>query len=319
MAVLYKTKVESFSQEDKNPSVRNIVLYDNFIEAELQDDAGEWRFNRIKIHPLLKDKLLVNENGIFTYKIKDSSQIKSALFPKYMGDTISQIKIDNCVMLSVNVPKYNRLRKETLDILESFQLPPTEVYFGYTPETVTKSRFYHRMKNPDKRNELTLGMLEIFDNFVKKYPNKNAWLLYFEDDVRPVNVEEGEDLSILYNVPKDAELIRPYIGLYEPADMTNIKYSHSYGGGLNHAFYISVSGCKKVLKYVENHKWQFVCDIDLYKLARGCDEYPTELDGWSLRSSDGKNDISKEIPNSDKINMYSMSHVIFDQTSNPLV
>jgi hypothetical protein len=100
--------------------------------------------------------------------------------------------------------------------------------------------------------------------------------------------------------------------------MTNIKYYHSYGGGLNHAFYISSSGCQKVLRYVKNHKWQYVCDIDLYKLAKGCGEYPTALDGWSLHSTGNKNDISPAIPEEDKIAMYHTNNILFDQTSNPL-
>jgi hypothetical protein len=51
--------------------------------------------------------------------------------------------------------------------------------------------------------------------------NKNTWLLYLEDDVRPINVDKNDTLNILYNIPTDAELIRPYIGKNEKINTIN--------------------------------------------------------------------------------------------------
>jgi hypothetical protein len=316
ITLYFYSKKEGFENDDWKATARNINLYDNMIEAELQDNKGEWIYNRIEIHPALKGQTLVNIDGTLTYQIEDDSEIMNTLFPFYKGETIPSVSIDKCVMLSVNTPKYNKAREETLKVLGNYRVPPIEVHYGYTPETVETAPYYNRMKNPDSRNELALGMLDIFENFTKKYP-KNGWLLYFEDDVRPINIIEA-DLATLHNVPIDAEMIRPYTGKHESIDMKNIQYRTSYGGGLNHAFYISSSGCQKVLRYVKNHKWQYVCDIDLYKLAKGCGEYPTALDGWSLRSTENKNDISSAVPEEDKIVMYHTSHILFDQTSNPL-
>ena len=62
-----------------------------------------------------------------------------------------------------------------------------------------------------QRNELTCGRLEIFEKFVNE-SNGNEWLLHFEDDVRPVNIDVNENLNYLYNIPKDAEFIRPCLG-----------------------------------------------------------------------------------------------------------
>ena len=314
---LYYSKREGFENDGWKATARNINLYDNILETELQDYNGEWKYNRIEIHPALKDQKLVNRDGTLTYEIDDDTEVMNTLFPIYKGETIPKISVDQCVMLSVNVPKYNKAREETLKILGNYKLPPIEVHYGYTPETIQTAPFYNRMKNPDSRNELALGMLDIFENFTKKYP-KNGWLLYFEDDVRPINVIEGTDLATLHNIPIDAEMIRPYTGKNSNIDMKTIQYRTSYGGGLNHAFYISSSGCQKVLRYVKSHKWQYVCDIDLYKLAKGCGEYPTGLDGWSLRSTENKNDISSTIPEEDKIVMYHTNNILFDQTSNPL-
>ena len=298
---------------------RNISYANNTLEVELKNNNNEWKYNKMGIHPLLADKLLINSNGSLTYKLtpKDDDKIMAQLFPLYTGPSLPSIQIDDCVMLSVDIPKYNSIRSETIKLLEDYKLPPLDIYYGYTRETGKNSRFYDRMLYPEIRNELTLGMLEIFENFVNKYPNKNAWMLYFEDDVRIVNLQPGSDVSILYNIPSNAELIRPYIGTNTITTMDSIKYKKSYNGGLNHALYISVSACKKVLKYAKIHKWKYICDVDLYRLAVGSGGFPTGIDGWSLKVSDNQNNISNLIPEEDKIHMYSMDHIIFNQTSLP--
>ncbi len=304
-------------------SSRNIKYNNNYLEVELKNDNDIWIYNKLEIHPLLLNQNLINKNGILTYNLnkEDDNKIMKQLFPNYNGNTIPETVVNDCVMLSVNIPKYNKIREETLNILNDYKLPKIDVFYGYTPDTKFNSKFYDLMENKDQRNELALGMLEIFENFVNKYENtnKNQWLLYLEDDVRPINVNKNDNLNILYNIPADAELIRPYIGKNEEINMKNMKYNISYSGGLNHAFYISVSGCKKVLNYAKKYKWKYVCDVDLYKLAKHCGGFPTGIDGWSLESTNNSNDITPLLQEKEKINMYSMSNIIFDQTSLPLV
>lgn len=303
-------------------SSRNIKYNNNYLEVELKNDDDKWIYNKMEIHPLLLNQNLINKNGRLTYNLskEDDDKIMKQLFPIHNGNIIPETIVDDCVMLSVNIPKYNKIREETLNILNEYKLPEIEVFYGYTPDTKYNSKFYDLMENKNQRNELALGMLEIFENFVNKYDNlnKNAWLLYLEDDVRPINVDKNDTLNILYNIPIDAELIRPYIGKNEKINMKNMKYNISYGGGLNHAFYISVSGCKKVINYSKKYKWKYVCDIDLYKLAKHCGGFPTRNDGWNLSSTNNNNDITSLLKENEKINMYSMSNIIFDQTSLPL-
>jgi len=303
-------------------SSRNIKYNNNYLEVELKNDNDIWIYNKMEIHSLLLNQNLINKNGILTYNLdkEDDDKIMKQLFPNYNGNTIPETIVNDCVMLSVNIPKYNKIREETLNILNDYKLPKIEVFYGYTPETKFNSKFYDLMENKDQRNELALGMLEIFENFVNKYEKQSekAWLLYLEDDVRPINVDKNDSLNILYNIPVDAELIRPYIGKNEKINMKNMKYDISYSGGLNHAFYISVSGCKKVLNYAKKYKWKYVCDVDLYKLGKHCGGYPTGIDGWNLSSTKNNNDISLLLEEKEKINMYSMSNIIFDQTSLPL-
>jgi len=302
-------------------SSRNVKIFNNILEAELKDMNGNWKYNKLEIHPLLLNKNLVNNNGSFQYSLskEENDFIMNQLFPVYVGPTIPYIHIESCVILSVDVPKYNALREETLDLLETYNLPPISVHFGYTNEDKENSNFYHLMENKNQRNEFTLGMLEIFDNFVNENTNENSWLLYFEDDVRPINIDIKEDLTKLYNIPCDAELIRPYIGKNEHCDLKNINYCISYGGGLNHAFYISVSGCKKVLNYAKKYKWKYICDIDIYKLAKFCGGFPTSYDGWSLIACNNNNNITPLLEEHEKIVMYQLSNCIFIQTSNPCV
>jgi hypothetical protein len=303
-------------------SSRNIKYNDNYLETELKNDNDNWIYNKIEIHPLLLNKNLINKSGILTYNLskEEDDKIMKQLFPNYNGNVIPETIVNDCVILSVNIPKYNKIREETENILNDYILPKIEVFYGYTPESKFNSKFYNLIENKDQRNEVALGMLEIFENFVNKYENtnKNQWLLYLEDDVRPINIDKNEVLNILYNIPVDAELIRTYIGKNEKINMKNMKYNISYSGGMNHAFYISVSGCKKVLNYVKKHKWKYVCDIDLYKLAKHCGGYPTGIDGWSLASTDNSNNITPLLEEKEKIHMYSMSNIIFDQTSLPL-
>lgn len=302
-------------------SSRNVKFSNNILEVDLRDSHGNWKYNKMEIHPLLLNKNLSNNNGTLKYNLsrEEDDDIMNQLFPVYTGETIPYIDIKECVMISVDLPKYNSLREDTLDILNNYNLPPISVYFGYTSETKQNSRFYNLMENNNRRTELGLGMLEVFENFVNESTSENSWLLYFEDDVRPINIDVEEDLTKLYNIPFDAELIRPYIGKNEHCDLKNVNYRISYSGGLNHAFYISVSGCKKVLNYAKKYKWKYVCDIDIYKLAKFCGGFPTGYDGWSLIACDNNNDITCKLEEHEKISMYQLSNCIFNQTSNPCV
>jgi len=288
-----------------------------WIEAMLPDDNGTLRYNRLEVHPALRDQRLVNKNGTWTYEVDDDPAVMARLFPAYTGATTRILRIDRSVMISVDSAKYTAARNETLGVLRRYTLPPLSVHIGYTPGTIGTAPHYGNLRNPGtQRSELALGMLDIFEAFVAEFPS-GGWMLFLEDDVRPVNVADGTDFSVLHNVPVDAELIRPIIGHDERTDIESVTYRASYGGGLNHAFYISSSGCRKALRYARQHKWRYVADIDLYKLARGCGGYPTGLDGWSLVATDNRNDISPLLAEADKIAMYHTSHVLFDQTSLP--
>lgn len=314
----------SFFTENSNSnswlkSCKNVVYSNNILEAELQCYNGDWKYNKLEIPSLLVNKPLTNDNGMFKYCMSkdEDNEIMDKLFPIYCGDSIPFINIKQSIILSVNITKYNDIRNETLSILNDYKLPFISTYFGHTNETISNSPFFHCMNhNNNERYELVLGMLEIFDKFVNESID-NEWLLFFEDDVRPINLDKEQDLTKLYNVPSDAELIRPYIGKNEHCDITNINYRISYGGGYNHAFYISTSGCKKVLHYANKYKWRHNADIDLYKLAKHCGGFPSGYDGWSLFGCDGNNDITYQLKEHEKINMYHLSHCIFNQTSLP--
>jgi hypothetical protein len=302
---------------------KNVNFSNNILEAYLEDCQGNWKYNKLEIHYLLLNKNLSNDNGTFKYSLtnEEDDAIMNILFPKYNGLTIPYININKCVMLSVDIPKYNYIRNNTISILNNYTLPPLHVHYGYTRETSPRSKFYNLMSNKNQRNELTLGMLEIFDDFVNenKNTNENKWLLYFEDDVRPINISNEEDLTKLYNVPNDAELLRPYIGKNENCNFKNINYKISYSGGLNHAFYISILGCKKVLNYAKKYEWKYICDIDLYKIAKFCGGFPTGFDGWTLNSVNNNNDITTHLDENEKLIMYSLDTIIFNQTSLPCV
>lgn len=286
------------------------------LEAELRSINGTWKYNKLEIHPLLLNKPLINDNGIFKYQLSDeeSDHIMSALYPIYQGQ-LRPIIIKKCMMLTVNLPKYNKTRQETLELLSEYKLPPVEIYYGHTPETIKTSKFYNCLTSLQYRPTLTLGMLEIFDKFVNE-SEEDEWMLYMEDDVRVINVDKHDDLTKLC-VPSDAELIRPYIGKNEPCHLDQLQYRVSSDGGLNHAIYVSVSACKKILHYAKTYKWKYVCDIDLYKLSSHGGLFPTGYDAWGLYSCNGKNDITGTLKEHEKIKMYHLSHCIFNQTSLP--
>jgi len=302
-------------------SARNVVFDSttNLLKAELLCSNGSWRLNIMEIHPLLQNKPLENKNGFFKYNLspKEDRMISSLLFPIYTGPTIPSIDIKKCVMISVNTEKYNKSRQKTISILNRFKFPPILTHFGYTPETGKKSKFNDFVPNKKISFFITVALLEIFENFVNESVG-NEWFLFFEDDVRPVNLTPNQDLTKLFNVPADAELIRPYIGKNEPCDLNTVQYATSYGGGLNHAIYLSTSACRKLVHYSRKYKWKYMGDIDLYKLAKHCGRFPTGLDGWSLGSVEGNNDITPKLQEDEKITMYQLSHLIFNQTSNPV-
>ena len=159
-------------------------------------------------------------------------------------------------------------------------------------------------------------MLEIFDKFLNESQG-NEWLLYFQDDVRPVNVSKSENLNYLYNIPEDAELIRPYIGKNTPCKLKNIKYLESYGGAANHAFYISTEGCRKVLNYAKKYGWKFEDDVDLYKISKFNIDVPSGYDAWSLKYTNGQCDSVSVDSDDEKLAIYQMDNIIFNQTSMP--
>ena len=223
-------------------SCKSYTINMGILEAYLYAINGNVQFNRLKLYPLFKNVELFNNDGFLQYapdKEQDDN-IMNKLFPTYVGETVSEINIKKCIMLSVDVNKYNKIRNETLQILKMYNLPNIEIYFGYTSSTITNSRFYEYMYNKQQRNELTCGMLEIFEKFVSESIG-NEWLLFFEDDVRPVNIDNSDNLNLLHNIPKDAELIRPYIGCNKLCKLIDLTYKKSFGGGLNHAFYISTT------------------------------------------------------------------------------
>jgi hypothetical protein len=273
----------------------------------------------MELHPLLVNKPLVNRNGFFFYNIspQETETIHDLLFPIYRGLTTPSIDIKKCIMISVNTEKYNQSRNETISILNQFKLPPVITHFGYTRATGKNSRFNKFVPNKNHSFFITVALLEIFENFVRESVG-NEWFLFFEDDVRPVNLSSEQDLTKLYNVPADAELIRPYIGKNEPCDLNTVEYRTSYGGGLNHAIYLSTNACRKLVNYARKYTWKHVGDIDLYKLAKHCGRFPTGLDGWTLNSVGGNNQITPKLQEDEKITMYHLSHIIFNQTSNPV-
>lgn len=300
---------------------RNSTYENNILKTYLQTNGTDWKYNEMEILPMLKDINLINDDGLLKYtpSKQEDERIMKELFPTYVGECIPSICITSCTILSVDIPKYNAIRNETIDILNTFNIPSINTFLGYTPQTKSSAKFYNNMVYKENRIELALGMLEIFDNFVNSSITGDEWMLYFEDDVRPINISMDEDLHFLYNIPSNAELIRPYIGKNEWCSLKDVTYNRSFGGGLNHAFYISVSGCKKVLHYALKYGWRYVCDIDIYKLAKFCGKYPTGYDGWGLGSCNGNNDITELLQEDEKIYMYQISNCIFNQTSNTCV
>tara|TARA_B100001057_G_C22626969_1_gene862855 strand:+ start:310 stop:825 length:516 start_codon:yes stop_codon:yes gene_type:complete len=160
-------------------------------------------------------------------------------------------------------------------------------------------------------------MLEMFEKFARESQG-NEWLLYLEDDVRPVNISTNEDLRFLYNVPEDAEVIRPYIGSNTACALSDLRYSASFGGAAVHALYISSSGCRKVVAYARKHGWKHCVDVDLFRISIPGMAVPTGFDGWSFSNSDCDIAPHGQLEKGEKLAMYHADHIIFNQTSSPV-
>ena len=322
-------KYNTWLKSHKSYSIKNINNND-VLEVYLYNDNNEIIFNKITLLPILKNIELSNDNGILKYNPtkEEDDIVMNKLFTIYNGETIEKINIKECIILSVDNPKYNEKRNETINILNEFNIPKGTVYMGYNPENVKDSPFYKYMENNEwwTRNELICGMLEIFEKFVEE-SNGNEWLLYFEDDVRPVNISKNENLNFLYNIPKDAELIRTCIGNNTTCEIKNLKYKQSYSGVANHAFYISTSGCIKVLNYTKKYKYTYCADVDIYRLSKFYINTPNGFDSWRF-SVLGNDKISNDryiefmnklenLKEEEKIAIYHMDNIIFNQTSLP--
>ena len=322
-------KYNTWLKSHKSYSIKNINNND-VLEVYLYNDNNEIIFNKITLLPILKNIELTNDNGILKYNPtkEEDDIIMNQLFPNYNGETIEQINIKECIMLSVDNPKYNEIRNETINILNEFNIPKGTVYMGYNSENVKDSPFYKYMERDGfwARNELVCGMLEIFEKFVEE-SNGNEWLLYIEDDVRPVNISKNENLKSLYNIPKDAELIKPDRGNNTSCEIKNMKYKQCYSGAYTHAFYISTSGCIKILNYTKKYKYRYAADVDIYKLSKFYINSPTGFDGWSFIETRDNEILKKKyiefinilenLKQEEKIAIYYMDNIIFNQTSAP--
>jgi len=98
---------------DKNSwlhSSQNNKLSNNTLEAELKDIHGNWKYNNLKIHPLLFNKKLDNINGLFKYDENDKNVnfIINQIFPKNIFQThknIEYIKSNNSLNNAVETWK----------------------------------------------------------------------------------------------------------------------------------------------------------------------------------------------------------------------
>lgn len=300
------------------------------LEADLYDDEGRIRFNRIELYPLLRDVVLRNHNGQFKYEPTPDKieEVVSALCPVYTGAVVERVSIKKCVFLSVHQPKYQKALHETLNHLKRWKMPPISVHYGYSWSTANESSFYECMKHSaidGRRPELTCAMLEVFDAFAREN-EPNEWLLYCEDDVRATNVEPHDDLRFLHNVPEDAEMVRPYIGKNSRCSIKDAKYRPSYGGWSAHALYVSGRGCRKVVDYARKHGWRFECDFDMFRMTRSATQVPIGImpawwDGissdWRLGPAHSCN-IPDVLDEHEKLAVYHTDHVLWNQTSLPV-
>jgi len=318
---LYKNNeiFKNVLKENWTESAKDIIYKNGYIKCWLKTKDGNWKYNEMEFPDIFRNIRIENIDGNLTIcpDKQEEEYIMKSLFPKYNEET-KNIKIESCYMLSVDIDKYNKIRNETLNILNNYKLPKINIFYGYSNDNYEKSLFNYCLTQQAPRKELTLGMLEIFYIFLKKYPDGEHWMFYFEDDVRPENIEYETDLTNLYNVPKDAEMIRLFTGKKEKYIPKYSEYKYSWGGGLNHAFIISNKACKKIINYAEKYKWKHACDIDIYKIARGCTNFPTGYDAWSLSSVGGVNNISNSLLEEEKINLYDIDIFLFNQTSNPV-
>lgn len=240
---------------------------------------------------------------------------EDALFPIYHGET-KTIQITSAYMLSVNIPKYNQSRKNTLLALQAVKLPKIQVHLGYRPDRTHLSTFSRYVVKGAPKANITVGFLEMCSRFIRTNP-PHSWAWFFEDDVRACNVKRMEDLTVLYHVPIDAEMIIPIRTLgndkvfYHPQQTV---YRRAWGGGMNQAMLVSTSACQKIIRYAKKFGWKYVVDIDLYRLAKDCLCIPTGYDG---HQENPWIHLSKKIPSEDKISMYSMNSYLFNQTSLP--
>jgi len=296
------------------------ISYENErLKCILRKKNGKWVYNEIEIPKIYLDNNVCFENvdGNFHINLNKNQEdiIMNELFPRYEGSMID-IDIDFCYMLSVDIPKYNELREDTIKILnDNVKIPQIKVFHGYTPKNYRKAKMSKYIQNiKNIRPELASGMLEMFDNVIKKY-NTNVWFWYFEDDVRPVNMIKGENLKSL-KIPKDAEMLIPIRGKNKILDKENVKYRISYNGGANQAILMSRNACIKVLNYAKKYKWLDVCDKDLYRLCHKVNECISDYDAWCGHIVLSSNKAIK-IEQREKIITYSLDTYIFNQTSAP--
>lgn len=305
---------------DWKKTAKDIKYKNGAIQCFLMDKKGNWKYNELEIPGILKNVRIENDNGFLTFcpNKDEESYIMSNLFPMYKGKT-KTIEVSECYMLSVNIEKYNKMREETLKKIQNYKLPKLNIFFGYSNKNYEKSLLSYFIKKGASRPELASAMLEIFYIFLNNFPRGEYWMWYFEDDIIPINIKDNENLKKIYNVPEDAEMIRVFNGVNKKYIPNKAQYRYSWGGGLLHAILISNIACQKILNYASKHKWKNVCDIDIFKITKNCKKYPTGYDGWNLSSVGGINYIPNLIKEEDKIIMYDLDTIIFDQKSNPLV
>lgn len=229
-----------------------------------------------------------------------------------------EIKVTKSYVITTHTDKGQQRIELLKKNFSRYKMPPIELHYAIPGKDIDYSVFHPEIKEFLSETQISLcfAMYQVLEKIAH---GSDEWCYFFEDDARIVNVKEGFDLTIIKNVPRDADMIvfsRGTRNKVFEGELLDVK--ETWAGGNMHGQLISKEGAKKLIKALVPMWAAF--DVQFYKCS--CDwkhevsETQTEYD---LKRDDEHCKKMGDIKNEKQepcIKMYKSIN-IFEQTSNP--
>lgn len=236
----------------------------------------------------------------------------------FFKNSSKQIKVTKSYVITTHTDKGQQRIEFLKKNFSRYKMPPIELHYAIPGKDVDYSVFHPEINSFLLESQISLAY-SMYQVLEKIAHGDDEWCYFFEDDARVINVKEGFDLTIIKNVPRDAEMIVFSRGTRDKVFEGNlVDIKETWAGGNMHGQLISKEGAKKLIKalvpiWTANDVQLYKCSCDWkHEISENQTEYDLKRDDEHCKKmGDVKNEKQEPC-----IKMYKSIN-IFEQTSNP--